>query len=85
MQKSYLNNFFLVGGTSLSLHIGHRISDDLDLFISKEFSTIELKSKWEDDFSAFDVMLEKRIFLLPILMELKPILKGLSMGLGCVA
>jgi len=30
--EPYFDNFHLVGGTSLSLQIGHRISDDIDLF-----------------------------------------------------
>ena len=31
MTNKALNNFYLVGGTALSLQIGHRISVDLDL------------------------------------------------------
>ncbi len=34
-----LDEFYLVGGTALSLHFGHRISVDLDFFTSKEFNT----------------------------------------------
>ena len=30
--NSLLNDFFLVGGTALALHLGHRISVDLDFF-----------------------------------------------------
>ena len=33
-----LQQFNLVGGTSLSLQIGHRISIDLDLFSNKDFN-----------------------------------------------
>jgi len=32
-------SFYLVGGTALALQLGHRISNDLDLFCSKEFKT----------------------------------------------
>jgi hypothetical protein len=32
-----LNEFVLVGGTALSLQIGHRISIDIDLFSNKPF------------------------------------------------
>ena len=32
MQSSFFDPFRLVGGTSLSLQIGHRMSDDIDLF-----------------------------------------------------
>ena len=38
-----LNDFELVGGTALSLQIGHRISIDIDLFCQKTFETRELK------------------------------------------
>ncbi|MBK7853070.1 MAG: nucleotidyl transferase AbiEii/AbiGii toxin family protein [Bacteroidetes bacterium] len=36
---SLLEKFYLVGGTALALHLGHRISVDLDFFTSKEFDT----------------------------------------------
>jgi len=34
--------FYLAGGTALALHLGHRKSDDLDLFSEKEFSIEKL-------------------------------------------
>ena len=34
-----LNDFFLVGGTSLALQIGHRHSIDLDFFSMSSFDT----------------------------------------------
>lgn len=37
MQDELLKDFFLVGGTALSLQIGHRISIDLDLFSQNSF------------------------------------------------
>lgn len=37
-----LHNLVLVGGTSLALQIGHRISIDIDLFGKIDISTIEL-------------------------------------------
>ncbi|MBI2552492.1 nucleotidyl transferase AbiEii/AbiGii toxin family protein [Candidatus Uhrbacteria bacterium] len=33
-----LNDFYLAGGTGLALHLGHRLSYDLDFFSPKEFS-----------------------------------------------
>jgi hypothetical protein len=39
---AYLSNFFLVGGTSLALQIGHRESYDLDFFTPKPFSTEQM-------------------------------------------
>jgi predicted nucleotidyltransferase component of viral defense system len=34
-----LHDFYLVGGTSLALRYGHRVSVDLDFFTDKEFET----------------------------------------------
>jgi hypothetical protein len=42
MAKPYLQQFILVGGTGLSLQIGHRKSVDLDLFTVKDFATDDL-------------------------------------------
>jgi hypothetical protein len=39
-----LSNFFLVGGTALSLQIGHRKSDDLDFFTDRSFDLQEVKN-----------------------------------------
>lgn len=38
MADDHLKSFYLVGGTALSLRIGHRISIDIDLFTDKEFN-----------------------------------------------
>lgn len=32
---SFVNNYYLAGGTALSLHFGHRFSNDLDFFSQK--------------------------------------------------
>lgn len=40
------NNFYLAGGTALSLWFGHRESVDLDFFCDKDFSTDTLQSKF---------------------------------------
>jgi hypothetical protein len=49
MVKSELDRFVLVGGTSLSLQLGHRISTDIDLFSDAEYGTL--------DFSEIEAML----------------------------
>jgi predicted nucleotidyltransferase component of viral defense system len=59
MQKPYLNDFLLVGGTALSMQIGHRISVDLDLFSNEIFDTTELKSLLAEDFSSFIAEFER--------------------------
>jgi len=35
--KKYTKNFYLVGGTAIALHLGHRRSIDFDLFTEKDF------------------------------------------------
>ena len=59
MQKSYLQDFCLVGGTSLSLQTGHRISIDLDMFSAEAFDAVELKSLLELDFADLEIVLER--------------------------
>jgi hypothetical protein len=52
-----LNDFYLAGGTAVALHLGHRLSRDLDFFSAKPFDGVLLKSKiselgnYEDDVS----------------------------------
>jgi hypothetical protein len=49
MLDENLNDFFLVGGTALSLQIGHRISIDLDLFSEKSFDQNKLLAYLESE------------------------------------
>lgn len=42
---SFLDNFYLSGGTALSLQINHRESEDLDFFNEKKFDTLKLESE----------------------------------------
>jgi Nucleotidyl transferase AbiEii toxin, Type IV TA system len=51
MQDQSLKDFFLVGGTALSLQIGHRISIDIDLFNTKEFDENSMLNKLEAQYS----------------------------------
>ena len=51
MNAEELKNFRLVGGTSLSLQLGHRQSVDIDLFTDAEYGSV--------DFSAIDRYLDK--------------------------
>lgn len=43
--KKFSNDFFLVGGTAIALHIGHRRSIDFDLFTSKKFDNLKIREK----------------------------------------
>ncbi len=44
MTEQIYEVFFLVGGTATALHLGHRISIDLDLFSQKDFDAERLKN-----------------------------------------
>jgi hypothetical protein len=55
---SRLADFFMVGGTALSLQIGHRISIDIDLFTQKDFDSEGLKKYMED---TYDIINAKAI------------------------
>jgi predicted nucleotidyltransferase component of viral defense system len=45
LQKSEVfKNYFLVGGTALSLQLGHRVSDDIDLFTQSDINKDEILS-----------------------------------------
>lgn len=41
----FLQNFYLSGGTALSLQIGHRESEDLDFFSEKDFLAHNIETK----------------------------------------
>lgn len=43
MQSKEFKNFRLVGGTALSLHLGHRMSIDIDLFTDAPYGSIDFK------------------------------------------
>jgi hypothetical protein len=41
-QESIFKDYFLVGGTALSLQLGHRMSEDIDLFTNGDFNKEEI-------------------------------------------
>ncbi|RYD76772.1 MAG: nucleotidyl transferase AbiEii/AbiGii toxin family protein [Sphingobacteriales bacterium] len=51
MGAKELKDFRLVGGTALSLYLGHRISIDIDLFTDAKYGSV--------DFDAIEIFLEK--------------------------
>lgn len=57
--KLFSREFYLVGGTALALHIGHRRSIDFDLFTNKNLKRRSIKRKIEDSkFPVQDIMYE---------------------------
>ncbi|MBC7887929.1 MAG: nucleotidyl transferase AbiEii/AbiGii toxin family protein [Ferruginibacter sp.] len=53
MKIQALNDFYLVGGTALTLYFGHRLSENLDLFSTKEFDNESLIKPLEEKFPGF--------------------------------
>jgi len=49
-KKKYLQGFYLVGGTALSLYLGHRKSVDIDLFSNFDFDTSKMLENIQHDF-----------------------------------
>lgn len=56
MLLSELKPFALVGGTNLSLQLGHRISIDLDIFSNTPFLSTELIPVISKTFPSFDIL-----------------------------
>lgn len=57
MKSKEFSPFVLVGGTALSLHLGHRMSIDIDLFTDSEYGSIdfeELEIFLKDNFEYVD-------------------------------
>jgi hypothetical protein len=55
MQLPELSVFRLVGGTALSLQIGHRKSIDIDLFTDVDFDIRELQILLKEKFASFEI------------------------------
>lgn len=63
MSKPYLDQFFLVGGTSLALQMGHRFSVDLDLFTVTDFDQEDLLAALRTDFEVVVEVTSPSIFI----------------------
>jgi hypothetical protein len=52
-------NFFLVGGTAIALHLGHRKSIDFDFFSDQEFDMDSLKNQLRKNLSFDKILIDK--------------------------
>lgn len=57
--KKFSKDFWLVGGTAIALHIGHRRSIDYDLFTHEELNNLRIKKKITNVFSIENVFVNK--------------------------
>ena len=62
-----LDHFDLVGGTALSLQIGHRISVDIDMFSKSVFDNNQLKECLLENFQGHDITFETEDYLKKII------------------
>ena len=71
MGKTYLSSFYLVGGTSLALQIGHRKSIDLDLFSENDFDADKILENLTKDFQKIEVLAKAKGTLLTRIQGIK--------------
>lgn len=71
MQLVELRDFLLVGGTALSLHYGHRLSIDLDLFTTKDFDQDELVALLREKFDGFQLLSNNNIGIFGFINDVK--------------
>ena len=54
MSDTKFQDFFLVGGTALSLKLGHRMSIDIDMFTDKEFDAVSIGAHLDGNYRLTD-------------------------------
>lgn len=59
MQDKRVDQFYLVGGTSLALRLGHRMSVDIDLFTHENFDADKMAETLIQSYSAISLEREK--------------------------
>lgn len=67
----FLDKFYLVGGTAIALHLGHRMSIDLDLFSFEDFDSIELHEKLRSKYENVDEVVTSNATLLCFINKIK--------------
>lgn len=70
-QLPEVSAFRLVGGTSLSLQLGHRISVDIDLFTNKSFDISELQKTLHKTFNSFEVLWSNKNGFVSVIDDIK--------------
>jgi predicted nucleotidyltransferase component of viral defense system len=67
----FLDKFYLVGGTAIALHLGHRMSIDLDLFSFEDFDSTELHEKLKGHYQSIEEVVTSNATLLCFINEIK--------------
>lgn len=58
--QEFSKDFYLVGGTAIALHLGHRRSVDFDLFTSRKVKRLSIKKKLEGHRIPYSIIHEAR-------------------------
>jgi predicted nucleotidyltransferase component of viral defense system len=66
MQEPFLAGNYLVGGTSLALQMGHRLSIDLDLFTHDNFNGSALLDAFKENYQVQPLTVTDTIFILVV-------------------
>ena len=57
--KKYSKNYYLVGGTAIALHIGHRGSIDFDLFTDTKVNAVSIKKQVLESGFSSNIIVQK--------------------------
>ncbi|MCU0324079.1 MAG: nucleotidyl transferase AbiEii/AbiGii toxin family protein [Spirosomaceae bacterium] len=71
MQLPALENFALVGGTNLSLRLGHRLSVDLDIFSNQNFESDEIIPEIKSIYNQFNIFRQTKRSFAGVIDDLK--------------
>lgn len=71
MRLPVLENFALVGGTNLSLKLGHRLSVDLDIFSNEDFESDSIIPAIKAKFDNFEVLRKTKRSFAGVIGDLK--------------
>lgn len=66
-----LEKFALVGGTNLSLKLGHRISVDLDIFSNEDFESDEIIPSIKQKYPQFNIFRQTKRSFAGVIDDLK--------------
>ncbi len=68
-KEAVFKDYFLVGGTALSLQIGHRKSDDIDLFTQKELQIPEIAKYLKQNYGGKYQLINSQKMIYQVMIE----------------
>jgi len=68
-KEAVFKDYFLVGGTALALQIGHRKSDDIDLFTQKELQILEITEYLKQNYGGKYQLINSQKMIYQVMIE----------------